>query len=314
MAVELVSTFYGAYSIEHGAIVRKFESPSEPGALLERVRMRRDGRRTPEEQELISATAGRERFTRDRRLAVEGVELVTRPQSRASLPPLERFDATWHDVLLAEAAEALAGAWDPSVHLDEAVRSLADYDEISNLLGERLDSWNARAEGSTAGGTPPEPSLADARGRLTTIRTEVASARAELEDTLKKATPELAPNLSALLGPLLAARLISKAGGLKRLARFPASTIQVLGAERAFFDHLRGKAPPPRHGLMFIHPDIQGAPRNVRGRIARALAGKAAIAARLDLARRPVDPRLVTGFKERSRQARASRPGRPRRR
>jgi nucleolar protein 56 len=121
-----------------------------------------------------------------------------------------------------------------------------------------------------------------------------------MESALTEAMPERAPNLTALLGPLLAARLISQAGSLQRLSELPASTIQVLGAERAFFEHLRGRAPPPRHGLLFLHPKLHSAPRLERGRLARALAGKVAIAARLDRAGRPLDPRLLAAFEGRA--------------
>ncbi|MCI4348150.1 MAG: hypothetical protein L3J97_05995, partial [Thermoplasmata archaeon] len=85
---------------------------------------------------------------------------------------------------------------------------------------------------------------------------------------------------------------------------------QVLGAERAFFEHLRGRAPPPRHGLLFLHPDIQSASRRARGKLARALAGKVAIAARLDREGRPLRPDLVNSFKHRTEEVRSLGPRR----
>ncbi|MCI4322253.1 MAG: ATP-binding protein, partial [Thermoplasmata archaeon] len=124
--------------------------------------------------------------------------------------------------------------------------------------------------------------------------------RGALERSLEAAVPRRAPNLAALLGPLLAARMIAQAGGLERLGRLPASTIQVLGAERAFFEHLRGRAPPPRHGLLFLHPTIQGAPKRLRGKLARALAGKAAIAARRDVQGSPNLPALAAAYASRA--------------
>ncbi len=94
---------------------------------------------------------------------------------------------------------------------------------------------------------------------------------------------EVAPNLKALVGGAkLAARLMSLAGGLKELAMMPASTIQVLGAEKALFRHLRTGAKPPKHGVIFQYPAINRSPWWQRGKIARALAGKLAIAARVD--------------------------------
>jgi len=80
----------------------------------------------------------------------------------------------------------------------------------------------------------------------------------------------------------LGARLIALAGGLTNLAKLPASTVQVLGAEKALFRSLRTGARPPKHGIFFQHSLIHGAKRWQRGKIARALAGKLAIAARID--------------------------------
>lgn len=106
--------------------------------------------------------------------------------------------------------------------------------------------------------------------------------RSQIEDYLETAMDEVAPNLKALVGAKLAARLMSLAGGLKELAMMPASTIQVLGAEKALFRHLRSGAKPPKHGVIFQYPAINRSPWWQRGKIARALAGKLAIAARVD--------------------------------
>ncbi len=106
--------------------------------------------------------------------------------------------------------------------------------------------------------------------------------RRGIEDYLETAMDEVAPNLKALVGAKLAARLMSLAGGLRELAIMPASTIQVLGAEKALFRHLRSGAKPPKHGVIFQYPAINRSPWWQRGKIARALAGKLAIAARVD--------------------------------
>jgi len=79
---------------------------------------------------------------------------------------------------------------------------------------------------------------------------------------------------------MLGARLISIAGSLERLARLPSSTIQILGAEKALFRHLRSGAKPPKHGVILQHPIVSGAKN--KGRAARKLASKTAIAAKMD--------------------------------
>ncbi len=106
--------------------------------------------------------------------------------------------------------------------------------------------------------------------------------RRTLEGYLEEEMRQVAPNLTVVVGPLIGARLIHAGGGLKRLARLPASTVQVLGAEKAFFKFLKEGGKPPKHGVLFQHPWVHSAPRNIRGRIARTIASSAALAARLD--------------------------------
>ena len=106
--------------------------------------------------------------------------------------------------------------------------------------------------------------------------------REGIEEYQAKVAKEIAPNLCHLVEPMLAARLIAQAGSLKRLATMPASTVQVLGAEKALFKHLRTGTLPPKYGLIFQHPMIGNAPMSHRGKLARALATKLAIAAKAD--------------------------------
>lgn len=111
---------------------------------------------------------------------------------------------------------------------------------------------------------------------------------------------QVAPNLRTVVGGSVGAKLITMAGSLERLSRLPSSTIQVLGAEKALFRALRGKARPPKHGIIFQYPAIRTAPRNLRGKIARALSGKITIAARVDaLAGEFVGERLATELRGR---------------
>jgi len=103
-----------------------------------------------------------------------------------------------------------------------------------------------------------------------------------VEDYLTFLTGEIAPNISALVGPLLGARLIKLSNGLKRMATLPASTIQILGAEDAFFRFLKTGKRPPKHGVIFQYPEIKNSPKEIRGKLARTLASKLSIAAKLD--------------------------------
>lgn len=111
----------------------------------------------------------------------------------------------------------------------------------------------------------------------------LAQIRKTLEDHIDITMEIIAPNLKELLTATVGARLIAKAGSLKRLASLSSSTIQILGAEKALFRTLKTGANPPKHGLLFQHPVIHSAPKWQRGKLARAISSKAAIAARVDL-------------------------------
>ena len=106
--------------------------------------------------------------------------------------------------------------------------------------------------------------------------------REELEGHISSTAQEVAPSLSEVAGPVLAAKLIERGGGLNKLAMKPAGAIQILGAEKALFRAKKTRARPPKHGLIFQHPFVHSKKRKQRGRSARVLASKLALAARAD--------------------------------
>jgi len=211
------------------------------------------------------------------------------------------------------AVETLESADDRQ--LIHAIRALDDCTRTANELAERLAEWAGTVDpdagtgieyarrvvddGSTAGAVPaPLRSLA---GRVVDLEAEAAS----LEAYVERQAPVVAPNLTALAGPLLAARLISLAGGLESLAKKPSGTVQVLGAEEALFAHLRGHASSPKHGIIFTHEAVRGTRLEDRGSAARALAGKLSIAARIDHYSGDYRPELEAELAERMETIRA---------
>ena len=106
--------------------------------------------------------------------------------------------------------------------------------------------------------------------------------RVSLHNYLIKKMNSCAPNLSALIGELVGARLISHAGSLTNLAKYPASTIQILGAEKALFRALKTKGNTPKYGLIYHSTFIGRAAVKNKGRVSRFLANKCAIASRID--------------------------------
>ncbi|HEU4822220.1 MAG TPA: hypothetical protein VFS97_02235 [Nitrososphaeraceae archaeon] len=111
---------------------------------------------------------------------------------------------------------------------------------------------------------------------------EQSQLRDDLANNIETTMEVVAPNVKELLTASVGARMTARAGSLQRLATLPASTIQILGAEKALFRSLKTGANPPKHGMLFQHPLIHAAPKWQRGKIARAIAAKVAIAARID--------------------------------
>ncbi|SEH14329.1 nucleolar protein 56 [Natronorubrum sediminis] len=176
--------------------------------------------------------------------------------------------------------------------LVHAVRAMDDCARTANELAERLAEWAGTVDPDAGTGIdyarelvardqtsehPPQP-LVSLAERVVGLADEAEA----LREYVERQMPTVAPNLAALAGPVLGARLISLAGGLEDLAKKPSGTVQVLGAEDALFAHLRGHAPSPKHGIIYTHDAVGQTHPDERGSAARALAGKLAIAARVD--------------------------------
>ncbi|TNM88549.1 hypothetical protein fugu_004803 [Takifugu bimaculatus] len=110
----------------------------------------------------------------------------------------------------------------------------------------------------------------------------LAGYRLELQEYLRSKMSQVAPNLAALIGEVVGARLISHAGSLTNLAKYPASTVQILGAEKALFRALKTRGNTPKYGLIFHSTFIGRAGAKNKGRISRYLANKCTIASRID--------------------------------
>ncbi|MFC1752643.1 NOP5/NOP56 family protein [Thermoproteota archaeon] len=99
---------------------------------------------------------------------------------------------------------------------------------------------------------------------------------------LESLMKEICPNVYAITGTMIGAKLVAIAGGLEKLSQFPASTVQLLGAEKALFRHLKTGAKPPKFGVLINHPLITKSKKAEKGKVARALADKVSIASKVD--------------------------------
>jgi nucleolar protein 56 len=186
----------------------------------------------------------------------------------------------------------------------QMVRTLDEMDTVINLLSERAADWYMvrhpafsrkyrRTPAPILVRTIREKSRGATLGRVAGEIEQLSDTRTALAKEVSARANEVMPNTSALIGGLVAARLMAHAGGLLPLSRLPASAIQVLGARTALFAHLKTRSPSPKHGIIFQHRRVHNAPRDIRGRVARVLAGKLAIAARLDYFRGVAVPEFL---------------------
>ncbi|CAJ0604581.1 unnamed protein product [Cylicocyclus nassatus] len=153
--------------------------------------------------------------------------------------------------------------------------------DLSEILPEELEA-KVKEEAEISMGTDiSDLDLIHISGLCDQI-IELTQYRSQLFDYLKNRMTALAPNLTCLLGELVGARLISHAGSLVSLAKAPASTVQILGAEKALFRALKTKKDTPKYGLIYHAQLITQAPAKLKGKMARKLAAKCALATRID--------------------------------
>ncbi len=248
-----------------------------------------------------------------------------------------------HEVTLETAKLQVSGALTSDQRIILAVEALDDINETTNSLSERLSEWYGGyfpesglsgedlslfiiKYGSRENVSPDDPLYSKAQTSmgaklepadeviLKGFAESVSSLyerRRQIETYIENSMELVAPNLKLAAGPMLGARLISLAGSLEKLAEFPSSTIQVIGASKALFKHLRARAPSPKHGIIYSHPLINTAPWWVRGKIARALASKLSLAARIDFYTGEKDPSLAEKLEAKVLQIRTLNPRPP---
>ena len=186
------------------------------------------------------------------------------------------------------------------LHFPEMNRIIEKHDTYARLVSKLGNRSNFTYENLITEGLPQEKAkeIAEAAAKsmgaqiedsdlevlksFCDLMSELYKFRERSETYVEDVLKQVAPNMTTIVGAALSARLISIAGSLQNLAKMPASTLQVLGAEKALFRSLKTGARPPKHGVIFQHTAVHQSPRWQRGKIARALSGKLSIAARVD--------------------------------
>ncbi len=308
--MKLVTTWFGVFIMEDDEVIQHTLFPKDADEIGKRMMTIQKGRILAEEEEMAS---GKQVFVFEDRLAMIGELLFDNP------PFISPDDFDFSSQLLNQAMiilgkDMVRASGSPDQQILQAIRAMDDLDKTINLLSERLHEWheinfpelsrlvpdqkyfeliaefgdrenilaNTRIDIPESMGSDIDPQDAEAMKQMASNVLSSMEARQSLEKFVQGRMKEFAPNTAQIAGPLVGARLISLAGGMERLAKLPTSTIQILGAEKAFFKHIKEKVNPPKHGIIFQNPLIHRAPYWQRGNMARALASKISIAIKVD--------------------------------
>jgi nucleolar protein 56 len=271
MTLCLITKWFGTFLCTEEGIVEKVLAPKTAQGIEQRLRKIAEGALLSSETRLAK---GKSVLVSERRLEPLG---TFDPLNPVFSQPLAAEDYGYSASVLHNAALSVVQEQTrqrllaPDLEVMQMVNAVDDLIQIANLLAEREASWSQLPNSEEK----RQPFLAVAAA----VRTEMERLQTQIDADMHR----IAPNLSALAGPLIGARLIALAGGLERLALLPGSTIQLLGAEKALFRYKKEGGRPPKHGILFQHPLVNRAQRQDRGRRARTLAATLAIAVKADV-------------------------------
>ncbi|HSV42381.1 MAG TPA: ribosomal biogenesis protein, partial [Methanomassiliicoccales archaeon] len=316
----LVTKWFGVFLCEEQSVRRHVLFERDPKSIAKKLAAVQKGEILPEEK----ALAVKRMKVSERRLAKLGKPTLfdssfIRPQDYGL--PADLMQKVMVELGKVRTREPLS----EDKCVAQAIRATDDLIETINLMSERLHEWyglhfpeladyatesryaylisqcGSREEVLKAlemdlesVGSEMLPNDIAVLSAFATSLYDLYQRKAELDRYILESMQKVAPSMTALLSANLAARLVSLAGGLERLARMPSSTIQLLGAEKALFLHLKTGKRPPKHGIIFQHPMVNRAPYWQRGKIARSLGAKATIAAKVDFYKgEPMGERLL---------------------
>lgn len=336
--MHLVTTWFGSFLLDGDRVVHQRPFPKDPASIAQRLELVEAWKVLNEERDLMSLAD--EVFVSEPRLERAGGHFTKERPPFLAPAALGYNRDLLHAAMVHLAKGRIRKAIGPEDHLRQAVGALDEMLEQENALLGRLREWYGLhfpelapmvdagmyvdliashgrrdrmpiAPTDSVGADLPDEAEPNVRA-LAELARAVGIGRKGLEAYIERTVRGIAPNVSELAGPILAARLITLAGTVERLARVPAGTVQLLGAERALFRHLRSGSRPPKHGVLFQHPWVHRAPRWQRGAIARAFAARVATAARADAyTKRRIAPDLLRDLEatmEEIRRRKAERP------
>jgi len=287
----IIKTWYGEIELQNDEVVRSNVLKADAAEMAKRLQVEK-------------FTSLDKRYRGQLREMAIQLRLVTSDRD---------YNSLIRDVSIKRAKEQISAAFaHPDARIAQLIGGIDDIDESINLLSERLLEWDilefekSESHGVTGNHVSESITYPALKNEFTESVSRLSELRKAIAGAIELEMRVIAPNLSSIAGGLLSARLIARAGGLESLAQMPASKIQVMGASKALFKHLQFGANPPKHGLIFQHPLIRGSPPSQRGKIARTMAAKLAIAARLDFYSKEVHPELLAQLEKRAREIHSS--------
>jgi len=267
----LKTTWFGTFLYTDTSLSHHTLFPKQTKSLQRRIQQMRDQKILAEEKKIC---AGKKVIVQEKRLTPLGFYEPSNPVFQIISPQPQHYGFSLtllHKIMAVETTQQTSSQLQtPDYHLIQMVNSLDELQHIANLLSERIDHWSRLPE-YTRHSSP-----------IVTSQHIITEQMTQLQQDIEKAMNRISPNITSVVGPMIGARLIAQAGSLEQLALFPASTIQILGAEKAFFRFKKEGGNPPKHGIIYQHALINRAPKHLRGKRARILASTLILAARAD--------------------------------
>jgi len=272
MTQYLITKWFGTFVCDETSVQRVILFPKNKKEIVQRLREIEKNNILAEEKEIIKDTPV---IVPEKRLQQLGTYDSEDPVFRIIQIHPEEYGFTQellHDTAVLLAHERVNEQLQcEDLQIIQMVNALDDLVQTANLLSERLSCWSILPIS--------KKKVKPFEKTLSAVNDEIQRLQDQIERDMKK----IAPNTSDIIGPLIGARLISLAGGMQKMAMMPASTIQILGAEKALFRFKKDGGRPPKHGVIFQHPSINCAPKTERGKIARLLGTKISMAIKADV-------------------------------
>jgi nucleolar protein 56 len=267
----LFTKWFGTFLCNELSIQKEILFPKDAEAIVKRLLQIEKNTILDEERKLVNDFTV---IVHEKRLQPLGTYDMENPVFKTILISPQQYgfsQSLFHEVSMLLAREQVhEQLQSEDLQLIQMVNALDDLIQTANLLTERLNCWSMLPTS--------KKKVKPFEKTLTAVNQEIL----RLQDQIEIDMRIVAPNTAEIIGPLIGARLIALAGGIQKMAMMPASTIQILGAEKALFRFKKEGGRPPKHGVIFQHQTLNSAPKTQRGKIARLLAIKISTAIKAD--------------------------------